>query len=107
MKSLTKTLVLSALLLSGLSAPLVHAAPSVEKRLEMMKQNLDLTDAQVAQIKPLLESQQGLKEKTPEERKAAMKEFRTEMAKILTPEQLEKYKSMGKEGHKKEKPAEE
>ena len=67
-------------------------------RMQEMKQELNLTDAQVAQIKALHESKaaerkQEMKAKK-EDRMQKMKENEAEMQKILTPEQYKKFQEL-------------
>ena len=67
-------------------------------RMQEMKQELNLTDAQVAQLKALHESKaadrkQEMKAKK-EDRMQKMKENEAEMQKILTPEQYKKFQEL-------------
>jgi len=68
------------------------------ERLQKMKQELNLTDAQVAQIKALHESKAA--ERKAEmatkkiDRAQKMKENEAEMQKILTPEQYKKFQEL-------------
>ncbi|WP_375562726.1 Spy/CpxP family protein refolding chaperone [Bernardetia sp. OM2101] len=62
-----------------------------EARLEKMKTELGLSDAQVEQIKALHEKK---KEKSKADRKANREEFRAEVNKILTPEQRKKAEAL-------------
>lgn len=74
-----------------------HAQKKAE-RLQKMKEELNLTDAQVAQIKTLHE--QKAAERKAEmvtkkiDRAAKMKESEVEMQKILTPEQYKKFQEL-------------
>jgi Spy/CpxP family protein refolding chaperone len=94
-------------------------AERVEKRLEQMDKQLDLTDAQVAALRPILtEDMQRLqnareamkaartadkaqdkaaREKAREEMKAQMQTTKDRIAAVLTPEQREKAKAHMKE----------
>lgn len=62
-----------------------------EQKLERMKTELGLSDAQVEQIKALHEKK---KETNKAERKAKREEFKAEMDKILTPEQRKKAEAL-------------
>lgn len=74
--------------------------PSPEQMLAHMKENLQLTDAQVPQVKQILEQEMAKHE-------AARKEGRAALAKVLSKEQLEKLDQMrqnrgkhgGRHGH--------
>ncbi len=76
---------------------------SVEQRLDMMKERLNLTDEQVPKVKAVLE--EGNKQMAEfralpqDERREKMQALREEQNKkmkaILTPEQFEKYQAMG------------
>lgn len=74
--------------------------PSPEQMLAHMKQNLQLTDAQVPQVKQILEQEIAKHE-------AARKDSRTALEKVLSKEQLQKLDQMrenhgkrgGKHGH--------
>lgn len=81
------------------------------KRLQKVAQTLDLTDAQKAQIKPILRSAaqqvKALRQDTsltPEQQKAKRKAIRqdtlTQIAAILTPTQKAKLAAMRHKGHK-------
>lgn len=73
--------------------------PSPEQMLAHMKENLQLTDAQVPQVKQILEQEMAKHE-------AARKEGRTALEKVLSKEQLQKLDQMregrGKHGHAEE-----
>jgi len=68
------------------------------ERLQQMKQELNLTDAQVAQIKALHESKAAERKQEmtakKEDRMQKMKENEAEMQKILTPEQYKKFQEL-------------
>lgn len=74
-------------------------------QLKKMAAELNLTEAQKTQLqeafKAQRESMQGLKDAAPEERRAAMKEAREQMAakfkEILTPEQYTKWEKIREE----------
>ena len=74
-----------------------HSQKKAE-HLQKLKQELNLTDAQVAQLKALHESKaaerkQEMKAKK-EDRMQKMKENEAEMQKILTPEQYKKFQEL-------------
>jgi len=77
----------------------------IEMKVNKMKQQLNLSDDQVAKIKPLLQAEVTARQSGD---KQAMKDNHTkmmaEMGKILTPDQLTKYKAMAEQrmGIKKE-----
>jgi Spy/CpxP family protein refolding chaperone len=87
-----------------------HGGKDVDEHLVMLKEKLQLVDEQVAQLKALLETQkEGLKatmehlkeiKASQEEFKKAIEgaraEFDAELAKILTSEQLERFKELKK-----------
>ena len=88
--------------------------PDRGDRLEHMREHLDLTDEQVAQLKPILEAQreemkaamQDLgKDATREERREAMREvhelYRERIAAVLTAEQKAKLGEMRKKAAKR------
>ncbi|MDP9956527.1 Spy/CpxP family protein refolding chaperone [Epilithonimonas hungarica] len=68
------------------------------EHLQKMKQELNLTDAQVAQIKALHESKAAERKQEmtakKEDRMQKMKENEAEMQKILTPEQFKKFQEL-------------
>ncbi len=68
------------------------------ERLQKMKQELNLTDAQVAQIKALHESKAAERKQEmtskKEDRIKMMKENDAEMQKILTPDQYKKFQEI-------------
>lgn len=128
MNNLRKYIVAACILAVGFSAPLVRAedAPATKKdhakgpgggpgeRINAMKEKLGLTDAQVEQIKPIIQDEaqalKALKEDTSVEmkdKKAKMMEIRKshqdQINAILTPEQQAKLKA-GREQHKKAGP---
>ncbi len=99
-----KKLILSAAFLGlgvfGFAQTTAKADHSQKKaeRLQQMKQELNLTDAQVAQLKALHESK-AAERKTEmsakkEDRMQKMKENEAEMQKILTPEQYKKFQEL-------------
>ncbi len=67
-------------------------------RMQEMKQELNLTDAQVAQLKALHESKAAERKQEmnakKEDRMQKMKENEAEMQKILTPEQYKKFQEL-------------
>ncbi len=86
-------------------------APSVEDRLERMQKDLDLTDDQVAKIKPILEDMQkqmealresssGDREKSMEAMKKLMDSEEEKISALLTDEQKTKLAEMKKEREK-------
>ncbi|WP_312766619.1 hypothetical protein [Epilithonimonas sp.] len=99
-----KKLILSAAFLGlgvfGFAQTTVKADFSQKKaeRLQQMKQELNLTDAQVAQIKALHESKAAERKQEmtakKEDRMQKMKENEAEMQKILTPEQFKKFQEL-------------
>ena len=68
------------------------------EHLQKMKAELNLTDAQVAQLKALHESKVAERKQDmtakKEDRMQKMKENEAEMQKILTPEQFKKYQEL-------------
>ena len=68
------------------------------EHLQKMKAELNLTDAQVAQLKALHESKAAERKQDmtakKEDRMQKMKENEAEMQKILTPEQFKKYQEL-------------
>lgn len=68
------------------------------EHLQKMKQELDLTDTQVAQLKALHESKAAERKQDmsakKEDRMQKMKQNEAEMQKILTPEQFKKYQDL-------------
>ena len=74
-----------------------HSQKKAE-RLQQMKQELNLTDAQVAQLKALHESKAAERKAEmtakKEDRMQKMKENEAEMQKILTPEQYKKFQEL-------------
>ena len=82
-----------------------------EKRFEKMKSELKLTPEQEAKMKALMEKnreankvkRQEMKAKMREENKAQREAMRAEMEKVLTPEQMEKFKQMRKAEKKERK----
>ena len=88
------------------------AKPAKVSAVEKMRADLNLTDEQVAKIKPLLDQRGkalGAARKLEDdgEKKAAMakanKEFNTKLNAVLTPEQQEAYKASKKAASKKKK----
>ncbi|WP_313100752.1 hypothetical protein [Epilithonimonas sp.] len=67
-------------------------------RMQEMKQELNLSDAQVAQIKALHESKAAERKQEmiakKEDRMQKMKENEAEMQKILTPDQFKKFQAL-------------
>lgn len=61
-----------------------HGQARVERRLERMREHLELDDAQVDLMRPILE-------RHAEQRRAARQQFRDDLAGVLTPEQLEQF----------------
>jgi Spy/CpxP family protein refolding chaperone len=138
MKTKLITLLSSALLALGLLAvvPAVKAEPAggppdgqkkerraggFEERLAKMREMLDLSEDQVTKLKPILKAEfeelaakrkELGKDASQEDRQAAMKtiheKYRSQIEAILTPEQIEKLKSMkpgkGKNGKGKDAP---
>jgi Spy/CpxP family protein refolding chaperone len=82
-----------------------------EKRFEKMKSELKLTPEQEAKMKALMEKnreankskRQEMKKKMKEENKVQREAMRAEMEKVLTPEQMEKFKQMRKAEKKERK----
>ncbi|WP_313598337.1 hypothetical protein [Epilithonimonas vandammei] len=74
-----------------------HSQKKAE-RLQQMKQELNLTDAQVAQLKALHESKAAERKQEMATKKMdraqKMKENEAEMQKILTPEQYKKFQEL-------------
>ncbi|WP_374443575.1 Spy/CpxP family protein refolding chaperone [Epilithonimonas sp.] len=68
------------------------------ERMQKMKQELNLTDAQVAQIKALHEQKAAERKQDMaakrEDRMKMMKDNEAEMQKILTPDQFKKFQEM-------------
>ncbi|WP_333853618.1 hypothetical protein [Epilithonimonas sp.] len=99
-----KKLILSAAFLGlgvfGFAQTTAKADHSQKKaeRLQQMKQELNLTDAQVAQIKALHESKAAERKQEMTAKKVdrmqKMKENEAEMQKILTPEQYKKFQEL-------------
>ena len=99
-----KKLILSAAFLGlgvfGFAQTTAKADHSQKKaeRLQQMKQELNLTDAQVAQLKALHESKAAERKAEmaakKEDRMQKMKENEAEMQKILTPEQYKKFQEL-------------
>ncbi|PZU81201.1 MAG: hypothetical protein DI529_15845 [Chryseobacterium sp.] len=99
-----KKLILSAAFLGlgvfGFAQTTAKADYSQKKaeRLQQMKQELNLTDAQVAQLKALHESKAAERKQEmtakKEDRMQKMKENEAEMQKILTPEQYKKFQEL-------------
>lgn len=79
----------------------ISSEKRIEMRLERLKTELALTDEQLPKIKELLMQQDGLRDRKPEERRAAFQEIQTKMDAILTPEQKEKQKALQEERRKK------
>jgi Spy/CpxP family protein refolding chaperone len=75
-----------------------HELPSPDRIVERMQEHLELSEAQVAQVRPIVERNHQrfgeLRELPRDERRAAMQtlreEIRTELTQVLTPEQLER-----------------
>ena len=111
-----KKLILSAAFLGlgvfGFAQTTAKADHSQKKaeRLQQMKQELNLTDAQVAQLKALHESKAAERKAEmttkKEDRMQKMKENEAEMQKILTPEQYKKFQELKakKMAERREKP---
>ena len=99
-----KKLILSAAFLGlgvfGFAQTTAKADHSQKKaeRLQQMKQELNLTDAQVAQLIALHESKAAERKAEmtakKEDRMQKMKENEAEMQKILTPEQYKKFQEL-------------
>jgi len=101
-----KKLILSAAFLGlgvfGFAQTTNYGKASFEQRkaehLQKMKQELNLTDAQVAQIKALNEQKKADKKQemqaVKEDRMQKMKEKDVEMQKILTPDQYKKFQEL-------------
>ena len=99
-----KKLILSAAFLGlgvfGFAQTTAKADHSQKKaeRLQQMKQELNLTDAQVAQLKALHESKAAERKQEMATKKIdraqKMKENEAEMQKILTPEQYKKFQEL-------------
>ena len=99
-----KKLILSAAFLGlgvfGFAQTTAKADHSQKKaeRLQQMKQELNLTDAQVAQLKALHESKAAERKQEMATKKIdraqKMKENEPEMQKILTPEQYKKFQEL-------------
>ena len=99
-----KKLILSAAFLGlgvfGFAQTTAKADHSQKKaeRLQQMKQELNLTDAQVAQLKALHESKAAERKAEmtakKEDRMQKMKENEAEMQKILTPDQFKKFQAL-------------
>lgn len=99
-----KKLILSAAFLGlgvfGFAQTTAKADHSQKKaeRLQQMKQELNLTDAQVAQLKALHESKAAERKAEmtakKEDRMQKMKENEAEMQKILTPDQYKKFQEL-------------
>lgn len=70
----------------------------VEMKLNKMKSNLSLTDAQTAQVKTLLQTEATARASgNKDQMKEANEKMKAGMSTILTPEQMEKYKQMGQQ----------
>jgi Spy/CpxP family protein refolding chaperone len=91
----------------GETLDMLSSSPSddiQEKRFEKMKTELKLTPEQELKIKALMikireakkAKRQEIKERMKAENKTQREAMRTEMKKILTPEQMEKFKQMRK-----------
>ncbi len=96
----------------GMPAPPMPPSKEMqEKRFEKMKSELKLTPEQEAKMKALMEKnreankvkRQEMKAKMREENKAQREAMRAEMEKVLTPEQMEKFKQMRKAEKKERK----
>lgn len=68
-----------------------------QQKMDAMKQELNLTDAQMAQLKAMHDQKQAdrkdMQKKNMEQRKAKMEAHKAEMKKILTPEQYQKWEA--------------
>jgi Spy/CpxP family protein refolding chaperone len=80
----------------------------VQEKLQQISSELNLTDAQKAQLKPILQSEvqqfQAVKNDTslsPDQKQAKVKEiqqtYRSQMSSVLTPEQQKKWATMKEE----------
>jgi Spy/CpxP family protein refolding chaperone len=96
----------------ALDMPLPPSKEMQEKRFEKMKSELKLTPEQEVKMKALMEKnresnkakRREMKKKMKEENKEQREAMRAEMEKVLTPEQMEKFKQMRK-AEKKERKA--
>jgi Spy/CpxP family protein refolding chaperone len=93
-------LILTAVAITANGQEVTHQQPKMtpeqrtDRRMEMIKKNLSLTDAQVPKMKELILAQEKLRETNKNEVKDGHKKMVSEMQKILTPEQMAKYKEL-------------
>lgn len=73
----------------------------IEKRIERLKTEINLTDEQIPKIRAIYAEQESLKDKSPEERREASKLIQEKLNQVLTPEQIEKQKQLREERRKK------
>jgi len=74
--------------------PTMTPEQRIEKRVSALQKKLTLTDAQASQVKQLFEAQEKIKEDDKKDAKASHQNMIDQMGKILTPDQMAKFKEM-------------
>jgi periplasmic protein CpxP/Spy len=111
MKQILLAVIACAIFILPLSAQPRQRGPNLEQRVQMLKDSLKITDKQAAQIKTIFEKSQEQMQKNrdanPDDRdamRATMEKLNektdAEIAKVLTPAQMKKYKEMQEQRRK-------
>jgi len=77
--------------------PKMSAEQRTDKRVVAMRKKLNLSDEQVAKMKPLILAQEKIRESNMKEARESHQKMMSEMEKILSPEQMDKFKALQQE----------
>jgi Spy/CpxP family protein refolding chaperone len=94
------SVIVMLVLLAG-SAPAQGPKPTAEEKINKMKQELNLTDAQVKQITPIIQSEMQKRKELMDQMRNLHQDTETKIGQSLTPEQMTQWKTLREQRMKK------
>ena len=95
--------VIAMLVLLAGSAPAQGPRPTAEEKINKLKQQLNLTDEQVKQITPIIQSEMQKRKEVMDQMRNLHQDTENKIGQYLTPEQMTQWKNL-QEQRKKNKP---
>jgi len=87
------SLIAMLVLLVG-SAPAQGPRPTAEEKINQLKQGLNLTDEQVKQITPIIQSEMQKRKELMDQMRNLHQDTETKIGQFLTPEQMTQWKTL-------------
>jgi Spy/CpxP family protein refolding chaperone len=87
------SLIVMLVLLAG-SAPAQGPWPTAEEKINKLKQGLNLTDEQVKQITPIIQSEMQKRKELMDQMRNLHQDTETKIGQFLTPEQMTQWKTL-------------